>query len=63
MANFGKGVDDLSIGDEGCDFVPEFALHRENFGSEQNDGTFDSGCSKYMARVKSNFVNHKEFKT
>ena len=62
MANFVKGVDELSIGED-CDFVPEFALHTENFGNEQNHWIVDSGCSKHMSNVRSDFVNYKEFKT
>ena len=51
MANFVKGVDELSIGED--DFVPEFALHTENFENNQKHWIVDSGCSKHMSFVRS----------
>ena len=63
MANFVKGVNEVSIGDVDEFFVPEFALHTENSGSERKQWIVDSGCSKHMSHVKSDFSNYKDFKT
>ena len=55
-------LDHLSIGDEeDGGFFPEFALHTQEVVCEENQWIVDSGCSKHMSFVKSDFVNYKQF--
>ena len=61
VANFVKEVDRLSIADEDGGFYPEFALHTEEVTRGENRWIVDSGCSKHMSFVKSDFVYYKEF--
>ena len=61
-ANFVKQIDDLSIAEKEESYItPEFALHVVDNGRNESSWIVDSGCSKHMSNVVSDFVEYKKF--